>query len=754
MPGRPQRPAKQGTDAERDAYVAGRDQFNLVAGLKEPPTPELLPLDPPGFTGREQELARIAELAKGGSVAVVAVDGAAGIGKTALVVHAAHRLRLESGDGQPLFPGGCLYADLRGCDIAGQLAAGPDEVLGKFLRHLGVGGDEMPPGVEERSERLRQLLTSKRALLVLDNAAQEEQVRPLLPGAGASVVLITSRKVLAGLAEVADRIELDVLPRRAAVALLTRLAGPQRAAAEPKAVADVVASCGGLPLALQIAGQLLVSHQQWSVEQLAESLADERHRLDQLAAGDRQVRAAFDVSYRQLRPGEARMFRLLGLYPGSHFDKDIAASLARLGDPTTAAPVLEQLAMAHLITEERRGRFRIHDLLRLFAREACEDNDDDADRTAALEGIASYFTNMAWYLDTCLDPRQRILAEADTGKAGMTLLSQRNALAQFEAERSNLIAVVRFAADQGWHETVWRLSDHMGGALTLLRHLDDLLAVRQAALAAARNAGDKAACGRALGNLGNAYAESRGFAEATGCFEESLATCREIEDRAGESLALVNLGLVYSEQRRFDDAIARYQDALAICAATEDKHCEVLALGNLGNAYQELRRFDEAISRYEAALRISWDITDQRAEGQIRNNLGITYLKLRQFEEAAECFQQDRAICRRLGDLLGEALALGNLGNIHCELRRFDDAIASHQSALVIFRKIGDQYNEGRTLGNLAIVCWQLGQYKNATSYWQDAAQAMRDAGDLEAADRYEHAVSAALSRRRWWHRS
>src|SRR6266851_4448759 len=607
MPEMQPRRVKQEADAVRDAFAAaGNQTFNLgVPSQKEPAMPGLLPRDIPGFTGRELELARITRLAEGRSVAVAVVDGPAGVGKTALVVHVAHRLLSARAEDELLFPDGHLYADLRGCDTTGQLPAEPSEVLEVFLRRLGVGGAEIPQGAEERSGRLREMLASKRALLVLDNAASEAQVRPLLPGAGASLVLITSRPVLAGL-EVDDRIDLGILPRHKATELLTWLAGEKRAAAEPEAVAGVVASCGGLPLALRIAGQLLAANISWSMDRLAEMLADERHRLDRLAAGDRQVRAAFEVSYRQLAGGDAQMFRLLGLYPGSHFDEDIAASLAELGDPKAAEPVLNRLAMAHLITEERAGRFRIHDLLRLFARQASEHYDDDADRVAAGERVAASFTNMAWYLDACLDPRQRPLAEDDATQAGEILPSQRNVLEQFAAEQVNLLAVIRFAADNGWHEIVWRLSEYMGGALTLLRHLDDLLTVREAALAAAKSANDTAAYGRALGNLGNVYAELRRFQEAIDCFEEAIECYNkalrinwDTKDRHGEGRTFNNLGICYLKLSQFDDALDCFEEDLAICRKLGDRSGEGLTLGNLGNIHYEMRRYGDATACYQ-----------------------------------------------------------------------------------------------------------------------------------------------------------
>ena len=264
----------------------------------------------PAFTGRDGELARLAGLAGGGRVVVSAIGGTAGVGKTTLAVHAAHQLL-----GQ--FPDGHLYADLRGY-TEGQDPAEPGEVLEVFLRRLGVPAEEMPATVEDRSGLLRQVLAGRRVLMVLDNARSEGQVRPLLPGAGGSLVLVTSRSALPGL-EVDERISLDILPPDEAAAMLAAIIGVARAGVEREAIAEVAGLCGRLPLALRIAGQLLAAHPRWPVARLAGMLAGERDRLARLGAGDLQVRAAFEVSYRQLAEEDARVFRRLALHPGPDF---------------------------------------------------------------------------------------------------------------------------------------------------------------------------------------------------------------------------------------------------------------------------------------------------------------------------------------------------------------------------------------------------------------------------------------------------
>ena len=381
---------RQKIRAGRDAFTAGRDQTVTIlqsgAGLCRCRD---CCRDVPGFTGREDELEYLTSQARGGSVVVMVISGIPGVGKTALAVHAAHRLALR-------FPDGQLYADLHGY-TEGQVPAKPGEVLEEFLRSLGVAYDELPVSMEERSGMLRQQLAARRVLMILDNAASESQVRPLLPGAGASLVVITSRDALAGL-EVDQRIDLGVLPGDQASALLIRLIGQQRADAEPDALQQVCYLCGCLPLALRIAGQLLEVHKTWPVARLAGMLADAQHRLDHLSVGDRQVRAAFTVSYQQLPAADARLFRLLGLHPGPDFDVLAAASLA-LRQVPEAEQVLARLARVHLITEERSDRYGMHDLLRLFARETCFQTEDQEAPGAAMSRLVRHFSLLTKSLD-------------------------------------------------------------------------------------------------------------------------------------------------------------------------------------------------------------------------------------------------------------------------------------------------------------------------------------------------------------------
>jgi tetratricopeptide (TPR) repeat protein len=699
MPGDGEDRITQRARGGRDVTIAGRDISNYY-GAAAPALPGLLPRDVPAFTGRDDELARLAGLADGGRVVVTAIGGTAGVGKTALAVHAAHQMIDE-------FPDGHLYADLRGY-TAGRDPAQPGEVLEMFLRSLGVPAEQVPTGVEERSGLLRQVLASRRVLMVLDNARTEAQVRPLLPGTGGSLVLVTSRSLLVGL-EADERISLDVLPLDEAAAMLAELTGAARAAADPAAVAELAGLCGRLPLALRITGQLLAAHPAWPVQRLVQLLAGEQDRLARLGAGDLQVRAAFEVSYAQLAGVDARLFRLLGLHPGPDFDTAAAAALAGT-EPEAAGPVLDRLAEAHLVTEDAAGRFGLHDLLRLFARGTCQQADSPADRDSAEAGLVGYYTGLAGFLDSCVDPQLRPPTAQAAEQAGIPLPSMREALAVFQTERPGLLAALGLAAQRGWDQQVQRLSGSTVDSLTILRYLDDLLTVGETALAAARHAGDQAAEGRALINLGGAYRE-------LGRYEEAITSC---------------------------------QQSLAIKRKIGDRHGEGQTLGNLGLAYQELGRFEEAITSCEQSLAIKREIGDRPGEGITLINLGHAYLKLRRFEEAITSYHQSLAICRETGDQPGEGRTLNGLGSAYRQLGRFEEAITSYQQSLTIRRETGNRHGEGMTLTNLGSAYQEMRQSDRAAKCWQEAAAAMRDAGDHEEAGRLEQLAANARSRRRW----
>jgi tetratricopeptide (TPR) repeat protein/thiol-disulfide isomerase/thioredoxin len=416
--------------------------------------------------------------------------------------------------------------------------------------------------------------------------------------------------------------------------------------------------------------------------------ADERDRLKQLADSD------------------ARVFLLLGLHPGPDFGVAAAASLAGI-DLEAARLVLDRLVQAFLVTKDAAGRFRMPDLLGLFARQTCREAAYQAARDAAEVRLVGYYVDLAGILGSCLDPRLRAVAAQVAERAGGSLLELREAQALFEAERPSLLAVVGLAAQRGWDEQVGRLSERTGDWFALLRYLSDLLSVRETALAAARHAGDTAAVGRALTNLGAAYELLRRFEEAVSCHQDALAVLRKSGDRPSEGITLNNLGSAYRELRRFEEAAGSYQDALAVFRETGDRLGEGLALTNLG-AYADRGRFEQAAGSYQDALAIFRETGNRYREGQILAGLGSVYQDWRRFEEAAGCYRDALAVFRETGDRQGEGLALYYLGIVYRELRQLDQVARC----------------------------------------WRDAAAAMRDAGDHEEAARLRRLAAKATARR------
>lgn len=745
MAGKESDRVSQRIDAARDAYTAGRDQFitHVYAGGEDPVVPGLLPRDVPGFTGREDELERLEAMAGGGRVVVMAIGGAAGAGKTALAVHAAHRLL-------PGFPDGQLYADLRGYTVD-QAPAEPDEVLEVFLRSLGVTAEKVPEKTAERSGMLRGLLASRRVLVLLDNARSEEQVEPLLPGTGESLVLVTSRSPLTGLSADA-RLMLDALPDDDAALLLAELAEEARTKAEPEAAARVLEYCGGLPLALRIAGQLLAAHPSWPVAKLEGMLADEKGRLEQLKAGDLQVRAPFEVSYRQLEAPDARLFRLLGLSPAPDFGPGPAAALAGITE-AEAEMALGRLAEACLVTEDRAGRFGMHDLLRLFARDACHAAEGEADREAAEIRLVTWYVELAGVLDSCIDPELRPAAEEAPGRRGAVLPSPREALALFSVERRGLMAVADLAARREQDDLLMRLSESAGDAMIMLRYLDDLLLLRQTALAAARRARYTVGEGSALNNLGVTYRELRRFGEAVTSHKQALTIFREIGDRRCEGMALGNLGNAYRILGRIEEAVTCYEQDIAICQEVGDRRGEGSTLTSLGVAYQGWGRFEEAVTCHQQALEIFEEVGDQQREGMALGNLGNACRSLGGDDEADACYEQALTIFREVGDRHSEGMALSNLGSIYRNLGRYE-AVTCYEQALTIFQELGDRHDEGRALSSLGDCYLDLRQPERAGALWRDAAIVMRKAGDEEAAAYMKkRAADASSVRPRWWNR-
>ncbi len=625
---------------------------DLVQVAAAPTALAQLPALVTGFTGRGAELAQITALLDpardAGAVVVSAVAGLAGVGKTALAVQAGHAAS-QAG----WFPGGVVFLDLHGYDDA---PIEPGQALDALLRALGVPAEHIPPGAEQRAGLYRSVLAqfSDPVLIIADNASSEAQVRLLLPGPGAHRVVVTSRHTLAGLG--ARLLDVAVLDEQTGVTLLdvalqAARPGDDRIDADREGAVRVTGICGGLPLALQITAALLKADPSRTISEMADELADEVQRLEALHYEDGSgtsalsVAAAFELSYRRLDDVAARVFRLLPVNPGPDVSTAATAVLADLpvGDARRA---IGHLVRAHLAEAAAgaTGRWRMHDLLRLYARQLSDAHADADEQEQARDRLLRYCLDTAGAADAHL--------RALPGMPVPTAFTGRDsALAWLDAERTSLVAAVTMAASTGRDQIAMRLPLILSEYLAWRRRFDDLLSTTMVSRDAARRLHDWGTEAQALTNLGSALREVRRFEEAIAALQAAAVIFRETGDRHGEGIALNNLGTALREVRRFEEAIAALQAAAVIYRETGDRYREGNALGNLGNALQEVRRFEEAIAAHQDAA----------------------------------------AIFRETGDRHREGLVLGNLGTALREVRRFEEAIAAQQAAAVIFRETGDR---------------------------------------------------------------
>lgn len=523
-----------------------------------------LPMDILEFIGREGEQRRLREALSpddgATAMAVSVITGMAGIGKTRLAVHVAHQLRrwFRLDDLQ-------LYADLRGHCPAGE-PADPAATLAAFLRCLGVPGGDLPGDVDGRAALYRDRMDGKRAIVVLDDAADEQQVQQLLPGSPTCRVLVTSRRRLNGL-DGARPLALGLFSLEEALTLLATVAGGERVPAERAAAEEIVRRCGYLPLAVTLAARRLQARPAWALADLAELLGVEAGRLDELAVRNRAVRTVFDLSYRRLGGEQRRMFRLLGLHPGHDFTAQSAAALADVR-PEQAKALLESLFDEHLLDQATCGRYRFHGLMRSYAGERAGDEE------AADGGIEAVRRLLVWYLHTA-ESASRTLAPGihrfpldSAGVPGRHVVhfgTCGQALTWLDAEHANLAAAVRVASGHRFDLVAWRLASALLSFFQLRRRCDEWIATFTVAVCAARRLQDAAGEARLLDGLGVAYCEAGRFPESLDCHQRALSLYRRSGDRIGESQVLNNLGDYHRHRGQFEEAADHYRQSTDIC---------------------------------------------------------------------------------------------------------------------------------------------------------------------------------------------
>ncbi|MEY9874232.1 tetratricopeptide (TPR) repeat protein [Streptacidiphilus sp. MAP12-33] len=645
--------------------------------------PAELSADLPDFTGRtavaEQLTALLGPESSGPAVAVVltaAISGSGGVGKTSLAVHVAHRVLRQ-------FPDGQLQVDL---NAAGGSAAAPQDVLARFLRALGTPAAEIAVDPDERGAQYRSLLAERRVLVLLDNVRDAAQVRPLLPGAGGSRVLITSRSAMVGL-DGAVRVTLGVLDPAESLALFRRVVGAERSAAEPAAERAVLEACAGLPLAIRLAASRLVARPDWSVRDLADHLADETRRLNVLSVEDRAVRATFAVSYRDLSPHQARAFRLLALCPGPATSLPAAAALLAL-PPHEAAEHLEGLAAVHLIEQPSPGRFTMHDLVRLYAAERAHADEPADEREAATDRLLYWLLRTNDAASRLLRPDRRHL---DLEPVGPDCRPQAfegvdEARTWCATEADHLVAAVALAAESGRDEIAWKLAHTMWELFNTGEERDGIPTYERA-LASTRRLGDPEAVSWVLNALAPAYRRVHRMPESEACLLQAIEIRRSLGDLRGEASCLGNLGLTLTESGRAADAVPLLERCADIFRGLGVPSFEGAAHTNLGEAYKRLGNLDAALDHYRAALRLHRE-DDTFSVGREQSNIADALRRLDRWDEAAVHAGQAREANRRTGNRIDEAIALEVLGYADDAHGRVLDARRRWQQALAILREL------------------------------------------------------------------
>jgi tetratricopeptide (TPR) repeat protein len=690
------------------------------------PSPEAvrysLPPDAAAFTGRNEELGLIiaavtAAAGAGGVVAIHAIGGMPGIGKTALAVHVAHLLKTQ-------FPDRQLFINLH-AHTPGHDPILPEAALAGLLAAIGVDARRLPKDLDGRIGLWRDRMAGQRALLVLDNAASSDQVAPLLTEGNNCLVLVTSRRHLGDLPGPVVPLPVEVLPPGESRAMFLRLA-PGAATAPASVVQELVRLTGSLPLAISLLARVYARHPSWT---LGELTLETRASLLTLSAEKDSVAAAFEVSYRYLAPGQQQFFRRLGLHPGTAIDAYAAAALAG----TSLGMAEEHLNALHgegLLTEEGYRRYSMHDLIRRYALDRVT-ADPAADRYQRLESLLDYYQHTASIADG------RLARQSRTTPASAVLISppaavpglpdRTRALSWARTERANLLACIDYATRTGLHSRSVALT---AAIATLLRQdgpWADAAGRHAIAVQATRHLGDRLGQANALNDLGVVRRLTGDYREAAQALEEAVRICRDLGDRLGHANALSNLGDVRYLTDDYADATQVLQEALSIYRDLNDQMGQANALSHLGIVRYLTDDYAGAALALEEALRICRDLGDRLGQANALIHLGDVSRLTSDYAGAALALEEALGICRELGDRLGQANALKNLGVVRRLTDNHPSAAQALGEALIMYRGIGDRGGEAEALNELGTLHRVSGELGRALACHQEALDLARE---------------------------
>jgi tetratricopeptide (TPR) repeat protein/transcriptional regulator with XRE-family HTH domain len=724
-------------DATRAEFIAaaqrrlGGEEATPAAGARQGQgrraAPRYLPATVPGFAGRDDELAALSRMLEqpGGITLITAIGGTAGVGKTALAVHWAHQVAGE-------FPDGQLFVNLHGFAPSGTPLT-PGEAVRVFLDTLQVPADRLPQTVEAQVGLYRSLLAGKRMLIVLDNARDAAQVRPLLPGSLTCRVVVTSRNLLSGLAVTADArlLPLKTMTHAESLKLLRSRLGDSRVASDEAAANRIITACARLPLALCIVSARAQLRLDLPLARIAADLAGQpsldafTDRVDPTA----DVRAAISWSYQQLDCGAARVFRLAGLHPGPDLEPYAVAVLTG-ATPEAAGRALDALTRAGMLAATGRDRYDMHDLLRAYAGERAA-QDGEAERRAALSSLFEHYLRTAAVAMDLLFPAEtsrRPRIPAPDGPAP-PLSDAGQALAWLEAERANLVAAVTVAASDGWPDHAFKLTATMYRYLDVHLYFPDATTVHSSVLQAARATGDQAAEANALTRLGFVDWQVGRLAQAARCQRQALALYRAVGDTLGQAGTLNRLGLAERSLGRLTEAARCFRQELALCLRTGDRLGETKAVYNLGAVESRQGRFRLATIHLSRALELFTQAGDRLGLAVAATALGVIDLRMGRLTQAAQRFEQAITLCQQTGNRRGAGEAVSQLGMVLLRQGHHEEAMRHQLTVLELFRESGDPSGQAEILSRLGAAETQTGSYRRAADHLEAALALSREIG-------------------------
>jgi tetratricopeptide (TPR) repeat protein len=705
-----------------------------------------LPPDIADFTGRHEQAELLARLLTGSTshvgtaVTIATISGKPGVGKTALALHVAHRVSDWFADGQ-------IYANLRGAEAQALSTA---EVLAGLLRELGIDNSDVPEQLDDRARMYRAQIADRRFLVVLDNAADEAQIRDLLPGNPGCAVLVTSRSRLSALAG-AQPVPLDVMPPAQAHDLLTAIVGVERTNAEPEAYDAIASLCGFLPLAIRIAGAKLRSWPAGRAAWFADRLGDETRRLDLLKAGDLEVRASFALSYQGRRQAVQRAFRLCALLPSDFPAWNLAVLLGENIDAAEA--LLEDLADAELVEADGVDaagvlRYRLHDLLRDFAREMLHQQDSDEARREVLAELLDEYIAAVQAASALLQPG---LPASTRAPRLIAHLVDDDPQSWLSAERGSLVTLVQRAHTAGLWDRAWRLADTLPAALSMRADWPAWDETQQLGLDAARHLADGRAEAAMLRNLGVLQRERGYYEMAASSLAQAGSLFRQADDNYGWARSRTDLGNTYRYQGKLTEAIAAFTDALAVFKESGDQRASASALNGMADALRGLARWPEAEQRFAECLARYLELGDPLEYTRSTVRLAMVHRDRAQDENAEKLLNSALLVFRELGDRRWEARALRHLGVVHRQEGRINAALSLLSQALDIFTELADWRAVAVTRRNQGDTHRWNGAYGPAAQDLKEALATFVDLGDRRWAARARLSLAGVARAQRDW---